>query len=206
MTSPALRARLTSWIDMMLSPPSSKKLSSMPDPRNPEHLRKQRAQQLLLRRCAAPAASQTASAPAPAARGGPACRSASAADAPAPPAQTAPVVRQPTATAQPAAPRLQHRASRSHHVAHQTRCPAAILPRHHRSLRHPSLQQQRRLDLARLNPEPAKLQLRVRTTQELQNPVRAPARQVPGPVHPAPQPNHTDPQQTAPPSDQQRPR
>ena len=30
MTSPTLRARLTSWIDMMLSPPSAKKLSSMP--------------------------------------------------------------------------------------------------------------------------------------------------------------------------------
>ena len=29
-TRPARRARLTSWIDMMLSPPSSKKLSSMP--------------------------------------------------------------------------------------------------------------------------------------------------------------------------------
>ena len=50
MTSPALRARLTSWIDMMLSPPSSKKLSSIPTRVNAQHLGKQRAQDLLLRR------------------------------------------------------------------------------------------------------------------------------------------------------------
>src|ERR1700704_6146909 len=35
MTRPALRARLTSWIDMMLSPPSAKKLSSMPSRSSP---------------------------------------------------------------------------------------------------------------------------------------------------------------------------
>jgi len=34
-SSPAWRARLTSWIDMMLSPPSAKKLSSMPTRANP---------------------------------------------------------------------------------------------------------------------------------------------------------------------------
>ena len=44
-----MRARLTSWIDMMLSPPSAKKLSSMPDPIEPQHLGEQRAQDLLLR-------------------------------------------------------------------------------------------------------------------------------------------------------------
>src|SRR4030095_14725500 len=32
----------------------------------------------------------------------------------------------------------------------------------------------------------AHLHLRIRTPQKLQNPVRTPARQVPGPVHPAP--------------------
>ena len=45
---------------------------------------------------------------------------------------------------------------------------------------------QRRLDLARLDPEPAQLHLRVRPPEKLQNPVATPARQVPGPVHPAP--------------------
>ena len=45
---------------------------------------------------------------------------------------------------------------------------------------------QRGLDLARLDPEAAQLHLRVRASQELQHPVRTPARQVAGAVHPAP--------------------
>ena len=45
---------------------------------------------------------------------------------------------------------------------------------------------QRRLDLARLDPEPAQLHLRIGAPEKLQNPVATPARQVPGPVHPAP--------------------
>ena len=49
----------------------------------------------------------------------------------------------------------------------------------------PGLPQQHSLDLARLDPEPAKLDLRVRPPQKLQHPVRTPPRQVPGPVHPA---------------------
>src|SRR5262249_22252187 len=50
----------------------------------------------------------------------------------------------------------------------------------------PSMTPQRRLNLPRLNAEPADLHLVVRPTQELQNPVAPPPRQVPGPVHPAP--------------------
>ena len=45
---------------------------------------------------------------------------------------------------------------------------------------------QRSLDLPRLDPEPAQLDLTVRTTQKVQHPVRTPARKVPGAVHPAP--------------------
>src|SRR6185312_14870613 len=45
---------------------------------------------------------------------------------------------------------------------------------------------QRSLDLARLDAEPAHLHLRIRTTQELQHPVAAPARKIAGAVHPAP--------------------
>jgi hypothetical protein len=47
---------------------------------------------------------------------------------------------------------------RRHHIGHQPLVPRPILPRQHRSLRqrrlrHRSITQQRRLDLARLNPE-----------------------------------------------------
>ena len=44
---------------------------------------------------------------------------------------------------------------------------------------------QRRLDLTRLDPEAADLQLRVGTPEEVQHPVGAPARQIAGTVHPA---------------------
>ena len=45
---------------------------------------------------------------------------------------------------------------------------------------------QRRLDLARLDAEPAQLHLAVGTPQKVQNPLRPPPRQIPSPVHPAP--------------------
>ena len=68
------------------------------------------------------AAARTASDPAPAAHGGPACRSASAAADPAPPAQTAPCS---PAAAADSAPRSAATSSaapgRRHHVAHQPR-------------------------------------------------------------------------------------
>ena len=54
-----------------------------------------------------------------------------------------------------------------------------------RCLRNTGLPDQRSLDLARLDPEPAQLHLRVGPPDELQNPVQTPPRQVPGPVHPA---------------------
>ena len=45
---------------------------------------------------------------------------------------------------------------------------------------------QRRLDLAGLDAEAAELHLLVGPPEKVQNPVGAPARQVPGAVHPAP--------------------
>ncbi|HZR53230.1 MAG TPA: hypothetical protein VFB06_27420, partial [Streptosporangiaceae bacterium] len=68
----------------------------------------------------------------------------------------------------------------------QTRSPDPAATRHNRRSRHPILRNKRSLDLARLNPETAQLNLRVRTPQKLQNTVRPPPRQVPGPVHPFP--------------------
>ena len=45
---------------------------------------------------------------------------------------------------------------------------------------------QRGLDLARLDAEAAQLHLRIGPPEEIQHPVRAPARQVAGAVHAAP--------------------
>ncbi len=80
---------------------------------------------------------------------------------------------------------IQRRRPRSNHVTHQTNLTRAVLPRHNSRLRNSRLAKQRRLDLARLDPEPAQLHLRIGPTQELKNTVRTPARQIPGPVHPA---------------------
>src|SRR6476661_345504 len=62
----------------------------------------------------------------------------------------------------------------------------AVLARNHRRLRNARMANQRSLDLSRLNAEATHLHLRIRTPQELQHSVAAPARQVPGAVHPAP--------------------
>ena len=129
---------------------------------------------------AARAAPPPAAAPAPAARAGRACRSASAADDPAPRSQTAPCG--------PASCRRQRgtqrrdverRARRRHHIAHQPlAAPARILAAPPPPPATPRLPQQHRLDLARLDPEPAQLHLRVRPPQKLQHAVAATA---PGP-------------------------
>ena len=76
--------------------------------------------------------------------------------------------------------------SRSHHITNQPLARTPIVARHHNSLRHTLLTQQNSLDLARLDPEPAKLHLQIRAPQKLQNPIRTPPRKVTGPVHPAP--------------------
>src|SRR5215469_2944030 len=96
------------------------------------------------------------------------------------------VVRQ-AATQMLAQPRNLNRAPQSrNHISNQPLVARRVLPRKHRRLRHAPFPHQRRLDLARLNAEAAHLHLAVGAPQELQNPVKTPARQVPGPVHPAP--------------------
>ncbi len=186
MISPALRARLTSWIDMMLSPPSSKKLSSMPTRSTP---RTSANSPHRISSCGV-----RGSTPRPPPRVSSGAGSARRSSLPfgvsgsrssnndrrrhhvvrQPPRQRGPKRRRHQAHSQPPQPR-------SPPAAAGRRGPSA----HHRSLRHPGLAQKRRLDLARLNAEPAQLDLRVRTPDELQNPVRTPPRQVPGAVHPA---------------------
>ena len=85
---------------------------------------------------------------------------------------------------------IQAGARDSHHIADQPPHPGRVLAHHHRGLRHAILPRQRRLDLARLDPEAAQLDLRVRPTQEVQHSmtvrILAPPRQVPGAVHPRP--------------------
>src|SRR5262245_783703 len=78
------------------------------------------------------------------------------------------------------------RPSRQNNIANKLLAPRPIRPRNHNRLRHTRVPHQRCLDLPRLNPEAADLNLMVRTPHKLQNPIPAPARQVPAAVHPAP--------------------
>src|SRR5215475_9067504 len=64
--------------------------------------------------------------------------------------------------------------------------PRSITARYNRSLRYARVQKQRCLNLPRLNPKTADLNLMVRSTHKLQNPVRTPPRQIPAAVHPCP--------------------
>jgi len=75
---------------------------------------------------------------------------------------------------------------RRNHIGHQPLVARHILARNHRRLHHRRMAQQRRLDLARLNAEAADLDLLIGPPKKIQNPVRTPARQIPGAVHPAP--------------------
>ena len=75
--------------------------------------------------------------------------------------------------------RIRNRSTRRNNIANQPLAPGTVLARNHRSLRNRPMPNQRRLDLARLDPEPAHLHLRIRTPKELQHPVAAPARKVP---------------------------
>src|SRR6516164_4345202 len=80
--------------------------------------------------------------------------------------------------------RIRLQTSRQNNIANKLRTPRTIRPRNHHSLRHARMPNQRRLDLPRLNAEAAHLNLMVRATHKLQNPIGAPARQVPAAVHP----------------------
>src|SRR5262244_3726467 len=76
--------------------------------------------------------------------------------------------------------------SRHNNIANKLRAPRTIRTRNNHSLRHTRVPNQRGLDLPRLNAEAANLNLMVRSPHKLQNPIPAPARQVPAAVHPAP--------------------
>src|SRR5262249_7883339 len=78
------------------------------------------------------------------------------------------------------------RTRRQNHIANELRTPRTIRARNHNRLRHTRMPNQRGLDLPRLNAEAADLNLMVRSPHKLQNPIPAPARQVPAAVHPAP--------------------
>src|SRR5690349_19173393 len=82
--------------------------------------------------------------------------------------------------------RIRSRPSRQNYIANELRNPRPIRARNHNSLRHSLVPNQRGLDLPRLNAEAANLNLMVRTPHKLQNPIPAPARQVPAAVHPPP--------------------
>src|SRR5499427_8087940 len=101
--------------------------------------------------------------------------------------------------------RIRLRTSRHNNIADKLRAPRTIRPRNNNSLRHARVPNQRCLDLPRLNAEAAYLNLMVRAPHKLQNPIGAPARQVPAAVHPAPRTskpvgNKTLPRQTTAPN------
>src|SRR5215475_9232871 len=81
--------------------------------------------------------------------------------------------------------RIRIRPSRQNNIADKLLAPRPIRPRNNRRLRHAVMPHQRCLDLPRLNPEAAHLNLMVRAPHKLQNPIPTPARQVPAAVHPA---------------------
>src|SRR5262245_52689426 len=82
--------------------------------------------------------------------------------------------------------RIRLRTSRQNNIANKLLAPRTIRPRNNNRLRHARVPNQRCLDLPRLNAKTADLELMVRTPHKLQNPIPAPARQVPAAVHPAP--------------------
>src|SRR5215813_12655184 len=82
--------------------------------------------------------------------------------------------------------RIRLHPSRQNNIANKLLAPSPIRPRNHNRLRHARVPNQRCLDLPRLNAEAAYFDLMVRTPHKLQNPIPAPARQVPAAVHPAP--------------------
>src|SRR5262245_37943491 len=97
------------------------------------------------------------------------------------------------------------RPSRQNNIANKLLAPRPIRARNNNRLRNARVPNQRGLDLPRLNAETANLNLMVRTPHKLQNPIPAPARQVPAAVHPAPRSakavrNKTLPRQTATPN------
>src|SRR5207244_3163119 len=75
---------------------------------------------------------------------------------------------------------------RQNNTANNPQNPRPIRSLNHIRHRHTRLPNHRGLDLPRLNAQTANLNLMVRSPHKLQNPIPAPARQVPAAVHPAP--------------------
>ncbi len=73
-----------------------------------------------------------------------------------------------------------------HHIGHQPLVPARVLAREHHRLAHLAVLDQPRLDLPKLDPEPADLHLIVVAAQELDVAVRQIPRKVPRLVQPVP--------------------
>src|SRR5262249_21309270 len=59
----------------------------------------------------------------------------------------------------------------------------SVLARYHRRLRHSRMTGKNRLDLPRLDPEATDLHLIIRPSEKVQNAVRTPLPQIPGPIH-----------------------
>src|SRR5262249_55053692 len=141
---------------------------------------------------------------------GPASRSPSAEDDPIQRSLTAPcsrvaAIQHATATPPHPPPPLPPPRTTKTNNAIKPRAPRPIRPRKNNRLRNARVPNQRGLDLPRLNAETANLNLMVRTPHKLQNPIPAPARQVPAAVHPAPRsakavPNKTLPRPPPPPT------
>src|SRR6202040_529100 len=165
--------------------PDLKEIVRNPNPATPQHFPKQRAQDLLLRRARPPPRRK----PSHLRR-----------------RQRAPgelavgrerkslqyhigrwhhVVRNALRNVRPQRSRFRRSSPGRHHIAHQPLVPSRVLTRNHRSLCHPRMAQQHRLDLARLNAKAAQLHLRIRAPEKVQHPARTPARNIPAAVHPA---------------------
>src|SRR4029453_11287917 len=163
-----------------------KKVILNPNPRDPQYLRKQRTQNLLLRR-----ARQTTPTPPPILRR----TQRSAVQLPLR-RQGKPnklndrrrnhVTRQPRPDMRTQRTRINRPPRRRNNIADKLRSARAIRARTNRTLRHAPLPKQRSLDLPRLNPKPAYLHLLVRATHKLQHPIKPPPRQVPAAVNPTP--------------------
>ena len=95
---------------------------------------------------------------------------------------------------------IRDRIGARHHIGHQPLVAGHILARDHRRLRHTRMPQQRRLDLAGLDAEPAQLHLRIRAPEELEHPVRRASAPDLRCGTSGSRPAQTDRQRTAPPS------
>src|SRR5215211_816398 len=161
-----------------------KKVILNPNPRDPQHLRKQRTQNLLLRRARQSTAPpirrrrQRAAVQLPVRRQ----RKTIQLDD----RSRNHVIRQPRPNMRTQPGRINRPTRRRNHIADKLPTSRAIRARNNRSLRDAPLPKQGRLDLPRLNPKTAYLDLLVRAPHKLQHPIKPPARQVPAAVHPPP--------------------